>query len=68
MEKNDLKTAYTQQGPPPLYEDDNVAAAVFEASKDAALKGRYCRHRQLSHLPTILPLTSKQMTAALTLT
>jgi hypothetical protein len=65
MENKDLNATYSQQqAPPPLYEDDGVAAAVFEAGKDAALKGQYYRHPQLSHLP----LTIKQMTAALTLT
>jgi hypothetical protein len=70
MENKDLNTTYTQQqeGPPPLYEDDGVATAVFEAGRDAALKGQYYRYRQLTHLPKTLPLTIKQMTAALTLT
>lgn len=42
MENKDLNATYSQQqAPPPLYEDDGVAAAVFEAGKDAALKGQY---------------------------
>jgi hypothetical protein len=69
MENKDLNATYSQQqAPPPLYEDDGVAAAVFEAGKDAALKGQYYRYRQLCHLSNILPLTIKQMTAALILT
>jgi hypothetical protein len=71
MENKDLNTTYCQhQGPPPLYEDDGVATAVFEAGRDAALKGQYSRYHQLSHLnlPKTLPLTIKQMTAVLTLT
>ena len=69
MENKDLNAICSQQqAPPPLYEDGGVAAAVFEAGKSAALKGQYYRYPRLSHLPKILPLTIKQMTAALTLT
>jgi hypothetical protein len=69
MENKDLNAICSQQqAPPPLYEDGGVAAAVFEAGKGAALKGQYYRYPRLSHLPKILPLTIKQMTAALTLT
>jgi hypothetical protein len=68
MEKKDHKTTYPQQqGPPPLYEDEGVATAVFEAGRDAALKGQYCCCRQFRHLSKLL-LTIEQMTAALTLT
>jgi hypothetical protein len=68
MEKKDLKTTYSQQqGPPPLYEDEGVATAVFEAGRDAALKGQYYCYCQSRHLLKLL-LTIKQMTAALTLT
>lgn len=69
MENKHLSTTYSQQQAPlPLYEDDGVAAAVFEAGRDAALKGQYYRHHRLSHFPKNLPLTTTQMTAALTLT
>ena len=69
MENKDLNAIHSQQqAPPPLYEDDGVAAAVFEAGKDAALKGQYYRYPQLSHLSQFLPLTIKQITAVLTLT
>jgi hypothetical protein len=68
MEKKDLKTNYPQQqAPPPLYEDEGFATAVFEAGRDAALKGQYCYYRHFRRLFKLL-LTIKQMTAALTLT
>jgi hypothetical protein len=68
MERKDLKTTYPQQqAPPPLYEDEGVATAVFEAGRDAALKGQYCYYRHFRRLFKLL-LTIKQMTAALTLT
>jgi hypothetical protein len=67
MSKKDFGSTYTQQKePPPLYGDDGAATVVLEdAGRDAALKGQY--FRQHIYL-TLLLLTIKQMTAALTLT
>jgi hypothetical protein len=55
MEKKEFETTYKQQqGLPPLHEDQSVATAVFEAGRDAALKGQYYCCRQFRHLFKLL--------------